>query len=146
MVYTNSIGAVDCRRYVNIDHRTACAGKLHAPAMQRLTICWFAKEADSAEVVRQRFAGNCIRNTHAKRQTYRGSLSPENALRRRGRIAADAAAADLFCTPENKPDGHLKVVVRCFFGVCVAGWRRVLQAPVSGRRRRAALHSGSLTL
>ena len=108
MVYTNSIGAVDCRRYVNIDHRTACAGKLHAPAMQRLTICWFAKEADSAEVVRQRFAGNCIRNTHAKRQTYRGSLSPENALRRRGRIAADAAAADLFCTPENKPDGHLK--------------------------------------
>ena len=54
MVYTNSIGAVNCRRYVNIDHRTACAGKLHAPAMQRLTICWFAKEADSAEVVNQR--------------------------------------------------------------------------------------------
>ena len=107
MVYTNSIGAVDCRRYVNIDHRTACAGKLHAPAMQRLTICWFAKEADSAEVVRQRLAGNCVRNTHAKRQTYRGSLSPKIALRRRGRIAADAAAADLFCTPENKPDGHL---------------------------------------
>ena len=111
MVYTNSIGAVDCRRYVNIDHRTACAGKLPAPAMRRLTICWFAKEADSAEVVSQRLAGNCVRNTHAKRQTYRGSLSPKIALRRRGRIAADAAAADLFCTPENKPDGHLKAGV-----------------------------------
>ena len=33
MVYANSTGAVDRRRYVNIDHRTACAGKLHAPAM-----------------------------------------------------------------------------------------------------------------
>ena len=109
MIYNNSTGAVDCGRYVNIDHRTACAGKLHAPATRRLTICWLAKEADSAEVVRQRFAGNCIRNTHAKRQTYRGSLSPENALRRRGRIAADAAAADLFCTPENKPDGHRNI-------------------------------------
>ena len=115
MVYTNSIGAVDCRRYVNIDHRTVCAGNAPcAPAMQTCrdsasTACWFAKgrEADSAEVVRQRLAGNCVRNTHAKRQTYRGSLSPKIALRRRGRIAADAAAADLFCTPENKPDGHL---------------------------------------
>ena len=52
MVYANSNGAVDRRRYVNIDHRTACAGKLHAPAMRRLTICWFANEADSADVVR----------------------------------------------------------------------------------------------
>ena len=121
MVYTNSIGAVDCRRYVNIDHRTACAGKLHAPAMQRLTICWFAKEADSAEVVRQRLAGNCVRNTHAKRQTYRGSLSPKIALRRRGRIAADAAAADLFCTPENKPDGHLKR--ECLMFMKMGYWR-----------------------
>ena len=34
--------------------------------------------------------------------------TPEIALRRRGRIAAGAAAADLFCTPENIPDGHLK--------------------------------------
>ena len=60
MVYANSTGAVDRRRYVNIDHRTACAGKLHALAMRRLTSCWFAKEADSAEVVRRRLAGNCL--------------------------------------------------------------------------------------
>ena len=35
------------------------------------------------------------------RRTCCGSLSPKNAPRRRGRIAAGAAAADLFCTIEN---------------------------------------------
>ena len=34
----------------------------------------------------------------------------------RGCIAADAAAADRFCTPENTPDGHLNAIhyaIRC---------------------------------
>ena len=100
MIYNISAGAIELPQVPEYRPSHCLHRAAPAPAMRRLSICWLAKQFDSAEVTRKEPARINTRNTPAKRRECCGSRSFENALRRCGGIAAGAAATDSFAPPK----------------------------------------------